>query len=426
MMTIFGRYLFRQAAGALILILSSLTGVVWIALALKQLNLITSEGQDSFTFLKMTTLALPNLMVLIAPIALLIASIHTLNRLNGDSELIVLTAAGATMWNVARPLLLLGMIVTMAVSAVNHVVMPWSLRRLQELVVQVRSDLISQVIQPGKFITPEHNLTFHIRERSQSGELFGILLTDSRDPKQSNSYLAERGNIIKQDKRSFLLMRTGHIVRQTDPRLPPQLIEFDTYAVDLDRFEKATGKPELRPRERYLDELLNPEADDAAYKRQPGHFRAELHERFSNPIYPLAFVMIALAFVGNAQSTRSNRTQSVVMAFALAIGFRLVGLATNNLVVLRESAVLLLYGLPLGAIVLSLVVMRVKARPKGGRSLMLRMTLEFERLTGRSTPDAVGPQVAAASQGAPKTAAALDVGGDAGVPAGGLLPTKVH
>ena len=45
--------------------------------------------------IKMTTLALPNLMAIIAPFSLLIASIHTLNRLNGDQELIVLTASGA-------------------------------------------------------------------------------------------------------------------------------------------------------------------------------------------------------------------------------------------------------------------------------------------------------------------------------------------
>ena len=94
--------------GALVLILLSLSGVVWIALALRQLNLVTTQGQDAWTFLAMTTLALPNLMALIAPIALLIAAIHTLNRLNGDSELIVLTAAGATIWTVARPLLRAG------------------------------------------------------------------------------------------------------------------------------------------------------------------------------------------------------------------------------------------------------------------------------------------------------------------------------
>jgi lipopolysaccharide export system permease protein len=401
-MTIFGRYLFRQAAGALLLILSSLTGVVWIALALRQLNLVTSEGQDTFTFLKMTTLALPNLMVLIAPIALLIASIHTLNRLNSDSELIVLTAAGATMWTIARPLLLLGILVSLAVSAVNHAIMPWSLRHLRDLATQVRTDLINQVIEPGKFASPEPSLTFHIRDRSLKGELYGILLNDTRDPKQNMSYLAERGNIVKQGGHAYLLMRTGHIVRRTDPKEPPQIIVFDTYAVDLNNLERATEKVDLKPRERYYAELANPPPDDPGFKRNPGHFRAELHERFASPLYPLAFVMLALAFVGQAQSTRTNKTQLLVIGFALAIGARLGGLAMNNLVVLRESAVPLLYAIPIGAILVATAVMWVRARPKGGPGLQLRLMLALEAripaLARRQAGKAVAAQTPHARQ----------------------------
>src|SRR5690349_4134671 len=78
------RYIFRQAAGSVVMILASLTGVVWIALALRQLNLVTSQGQDTWLFIKMTLLALPNLMALIAPVALLVSTIQVLNRLNGD------------------------------------------------------------------------------------------------------------------------------------------------------------------------------------------------------------------------------------------------------------------------------------------------------------------------------------------------------
>ena len=111
-MSIISRYVFRQAAGSLLIILLSLSGIVWIALALRQLNVVTSQGQDAWMLIKMTTLALPNLMAVIAPFALLIASIHTLNRLNGDSELIVLTAAGATIVSVARPLLFLAFLVS--------------------------------------------------------------------------------------------------------------------------------------------------------------------------------------------------------------------------------------------------------------------------------------------------------------------------
>ena len=83
-MRILSRYVFRQTAGALVLILVSLTGVTWIAVALRQLDLMTTQGQNVLSFLAMTTLAIPSMMALIAPIALLIASIHVLNRLNGQ------------------------------------------------------------------------------------------------------------------------------------------------------------------------------------------------------------------------------------------------------------------------------------------------------------------------------------------------------
>jgi lipopolysaccharide export system permease protein len=386
MTSIFDRYMFRQAAGALTLILLSLSGVVWIALALRQLNVVTSEGQSTATFLMMTTLALPNLMALIAPVALLVALIHTLTRLNGDSELIVLTASGATMWNVARPLLFLALLVSVAVSAINHYVMPWSLRELRTIIAQVRTDLIGQVIQPGVFNSPEANLTFHIRDRELNGDLLGVLMQDNRDPKQAVTVLAEKGVVQKVGATSFLYMTKGHIIRREDPKEPPQIIAFDTYAIDLDRFEKPGTAPELKPRERYYSELANPLPNDPDYKRQPGFFRAELHERFSSPLYPLAFVVIALAFVGQAQSTRQNRWKGIAAAVLSGFALRVAGLGINNLVVIDQKWTLLMYGWPLGAAVLGVLLIALKARPRPGRSLSERLSLALGDLWLRLRP----------------------------------------
>ena len=368
-MTIFARYVFRQAAGALILILASLGGIVWIGLALRELNVVTTSGQSGWTLLALTTLALPNLLAIIAPIALLIASIHTLNRLNSDSELIVLTASGATIWTTARPLLVLAAMVMAAVFAVNHVAMPWSLRQLRETVMQLRTDLLTQVIQPGKFSSPEAGLTLHIRERSANGELRGLIMDDNRNRKQSQSYLAEHGVIVKQDGTAYLVMREGHVVRRDDPNKAAEILAFDTYTVDLDNFEaKTQDAVDFKPRERYFGELIHPEPGSVTYKLTPGLFTAELHERFSNPLYPLAFVMIALAAAGRAQSTRQNRMQSLTAGFIAAIVCRLSGLAMNNIVVLNAGAVPLLYAIPLGAAAVStLLVIRGPGSLPGAR-----------------------------------------------------------
>jgi lipopolysaccharide export system permease protein len=355
-MTIFERYVFRQAAGALLIILLSLSGIVWVALALRQLNVVTSQGQDAWMLVKMTTLALPNLMAIIAPFSLLIATIHTLNRLNSDSELIVLTASGATTWSAARPLVLLSLLVALFVGFVNHLAMPWSMRLLRQYIVQVRTDILTQVIQPGQFSSPEDNLTFHIRERTLNGELLGLIVHDTRDKTQSQSYLAERGIIVKRQPSNYLVMSQGHIVRRTQKDEPAQIVAFDKYAVDLDRFEKKLDddNDDLKPRERYYSELVHPEPNSVAYRTGPGKFRAELHERSSNPLYPIAFALIALAAVGQAHSTRQSSMRPIATAFVLAAALRLGGLALNNIVILNASAVPLLYGLPLVAILLPL------------------------------------------------------------------------
>jgi lipopolysaccharide export system permease protein len=366
-MTIFERYVFRQAGGALLIIMLTLSGIVWVALALRQLNVVTTQGQDAWMLIKMTTLALPNLMAIIAPFSLLIAAIHTLNRLNGDSELIVLTASGATIWSAARPLILLAVLVSLGVSFVNHLAMPWSMRLLRQYIVQVRTDILTQVIQPGQFSSPEDNLTFHIRERTLNGELLGLIVHDTRDKAQSQSYLAERGIIVKREPSNFLIMSEGHILRRADKDEPAQIVAFDKYAVDLDRFEKKLDdNDDLKPRERYLSELLHPDPTSPSFISSPGKFRAELHERSSNPLYPIAFTLIALAAVGQAHSTRQSSIQLVALAFVLAAALRLGGLALNNIVVLNAAAVPLLYALPLAAILMPLWVIE-RARRKLAR-----------------------------------------------------------
>jgi lipopolysaccharide export system permease protein len=363
-MTIFERYVFRQAGSALLIILLSLSGVVWVALALRQLNVVTSQGQDVGLLSKMTTLALPNLMAIIAPFSLLIACIHTLNRLNRDSELIVLTASGGTIWRAAKPLMALALLVALGVAFVNHLGMPWSLKLLREYIVQVRANILTQVIQPGSFSSPEEGLTFHIRERAPNEELLGLIVHDTRNKELNQSYLSERAVIVQRPPSNYLVMSKGHIVRRTDKDEPAQVIAFEKYAVDLDQFEKKMDDDgeDLKPRERYLGELLYPEASSKSYLKAPGKFRAELHERFSNPLYPLAFALIALAAVGQAHSTRQNRVQQVAIAFVLAAILRLGGLALNNVVVLNEAATPLLYALPLSAMLAALMLMEQARR----------------------------------------------------------------
>jgi len=363
-MDIIGRYIFRQTASSLVMILTTLTLVVWMTTALRQISLVTNQGQSLIIFLKITLLAMPNLIAIVAPVALLISALHSLNRLSGDSELIVLSAAGSTAWRVMKPYVLLALLVSAFTAYANADLAPRSMRILRDYAIKVRTDLISQVLQPGKFSSPESGLTMHIAERAGNGDLLGLMIHDERDTSQIMTYLAETGRIVKQeDGRALLIMRNGHIQRQNGKSKAVQIIVFDSYLFDISQFGPKEGSRDFKPRERYLSELLNPDVGDKFYQQNAGKFRSELHDRLSNPLYPILFVLIVGVYLGYPRTTRDGRMQSLFAAFAVAAGLRVVGLAGVNMLTKSMTGAWIVWGVPLIGIAVALAMIHYEIRP---------------------------------------------------------------
>src|ERR1700722_9472548 len=100
-----GRYIFRTTLGAFLLVLVSVTLLMWITQALRDIDLMTNEGQNILVFIGITGLIIPLLILIIAPVAFMVAMAYVLNKLATDSELIVMNAAGMSPWHLFRPFL---------------------------------------------------------------------------------------------------------------------------------------------------------------------------------------------------------------------------------------------------------------------------------------------------------------------------------
>ncbi|WKW51636.1 LPS export ABC transporter permease LptF [Rhodomicrobium lacus] len=352
------RYIFRQTASALIMILVSLTLIVWLTSLLREIKLLTAQGQTFLLFLQITALAIPNLIVTVAPVAFLIAALHSLNRLSGDSELIVLSAAGSSVWRLLSPYLFLAVVVSMCVLTANLFVLPKAARLLGDTVSQVRADVLSQVIQPGEFSDLEPGLTFHMRAKSDDGELLGVVVRDERDPKSVTTVIAERGQILQDEGRASMMLHDGKIIRQQGGKTAAQIVDFTSYGFDIGDFSAKQGVRERKPRERDIGELLYPDKESPAYTNNKGAFRSEIHERFSGAIYPIAFAIIAVMYLGRPKTTREGRAGNLFTAFALGAAIRIVGIAGVNIVGKKAWALGLIYGIPVAVIAGGLVMLR--------------------------------------------------------------------
>jgi lipopolysaccharide export system permease protein len=352
------RYIFRQTASALLMILISLTLIVWLTSVLREIKLLTSEGQTFILFLKITALAIPNLIVTVAPIAYLIACLHTLNRLNGDSELIVLSASGASVWRRLFPYFTLGTIVAAAIFAANLFVLPQAARLLGDYVSQVRADLLSQVLQPGEFSDIEAGLTIHVRDKDQNGHLLGVVVHDERDKKTSNTIVAERGEVVSEGGRAEMDLYDGQILRQQEEKPNVQFIVFKTYSFDMGDFTAKAGQREAKVQERSLEELLYPDRDSAYYKANAAAITSEFHQRLSRPVYPFVYALIAVLYLGRPRTTREGRASLFFTAFVIGAALFAAGIAGVNMVGKNLAGLALIYGVPAALALLVIVMLR--------------------------------------------------------------------
>jgi lipopolysaccharide export system permease protein len=345
-MTQIERYIFRIAFGAFMACLVGLTAVIWITQALRELDLLTGKGQTFVVFMIATGLSLPALIAIIAPLAVFIAGIYTLNRLNNDSELIVMNAAGMAPGRLMRPFLLLSGGVSIVVAVMTLWLIPASFNQLRDLITQIRADFVTTLVREGQFTRLESGVTFSFRERSGEA-LLGIFMQDRRDPESTIVYIAEAGQVASVDENSYLVLEQGSIHRQTTNARDSSIVAFDRYAVDLSSFMTASGPVQYKPRERSTDQLLFPDREDPYYIALEGRFRSELHDRLTAWLYPLAMMGIAFVALGNARTTRQGRGVAIAGAIVAVVVFRIGGFAASSALRGSPGAVVAVWGVPI-------------------------------------------------------------------------------
>jgi lipopolysaccharide export system permease protein len=337
------KYIFRTTLASFALVLVSLTGVIWITQALRGIDLMTSQGQTIRTFLGITSLVIPALVLIIAPIALMIAISHTLNKLATDSEIIVMNAAGFSPFRLFRPFLYATIVVAILVAFIATYLAPDGMRRIKQWDAEITADVLTNILQPGRFAQLDQNLTIRIRERQPGGVLVGIFVDDRRNPDERVSIIADHGTVLRNDKGSFLVLEDGNLERFEIGKRDPAMVAFGRYAFDMSKFSNMGRDVALGIRERYLWELVSPSPDDPIYQQIPGQFRAEMHDRFMAPIYPFAFAALTFAFLGAPRTTRQSRNFSISNSILTVFGLRIAGFACSVMAVKSSVAPIVQY-----------------------------------------------------------------------------------
>src|SRR3982075_1603685 len=102
-MRLIDRYLLRQLLGPTLLATAALTAVALLSQSLSGLDYIVNQRQSALVCLKITLLAMPQLLNMVMPIAVFVSALVALNRLHTEQEIVVCFAGGMSRWRVISP-----------------------------------------------------------------------------------------------------------------------------------------------------------------------------------------------------------------------------------------------------------------------------------------------------------------------------------
>ena len=343
-------YVLMQLLGPVALLALLLTGVIWLVNSLPYLDLVINRGQSALTFLYLVLLILPTLLAIIMPLAFYFATLVTLQRLQGDSELIAMTSAGYSLRQLAMPVLGCAAIVMVLTYACVLYLMPAGQRALRDKVMDIRADMAGALINEGEFNTSQQGLTVFIRQLGSKGEINGILVHDSRERARPVTYIAEKGILAQTPAGTRLIMLDGTVETSAQGGKQLQVLHFESYTINLDQFSGPARYTLRKMPERYLNELFWPPESQGLTPRIRDQFFAEAHNRIAQPLYCIAFGLIALAAVARGRRQRGSVALRLTIASLAAGALRIAGYGVMGMAQRNPPLVALFYLLPvLGA-----------------------------------------------------------------------------
>ena len=137
--------------------------------------------------------------------------------------------------------------------------------------------------------------------------------------------------------------------------------------MDLGEFAQREGARWREPRERFVDELLDPDSEGA--ERMRSKFLSEAHNRIVSPLFAYTFAAIGLAALLLGNVDRRGQWRRILVAIVAAVAFEALALFLVNATAKSSNLIPLMYLSPVLATAAAIAVLRGRLpRFLGGRT----------------------------------------------------------
>ncbi|MEP6850656.1 MAG: LptF/LptG family permease [Acidobacteriota bacterium] len=131
---------------------------------------------------QLTLALIPNVIAFTCPMAILVGTIIGLSRMQGDSELIAIRAAGVGNFQITVPIVVLGILLSVFAFFVNLKGVPFAARMVRSVALQTAIKKLESPIEPGVFNSEVAGYTIYVKGGDlQTGKWKNIFIYNEDD-----------------------------------------------------------------------------------------------------------------------------------------------------------------------------------------------------------------------------------------------------
>ncbi len=302
------RYLLREIAVPTFLALVVFTFVLLMGRMLRLVEMVVTRGVPFTEIFQLFLYLLPSFLVITLPLSCLLGVLLGFGRLSGDGEVVALKSSGISLYDMLRPVLFFALLVSGVTAALTLWAEPGANTAFRNQVFEIAANRASIGIQPRIFNSDFDGLVLYTEEMDErTSVMSGIFISDDRLQRAPATINAARGRLFA-DRDTLTL--TLHLEDGSIHRRPPaahedyQTIRFASYDINLSMGERVQEGRPRRDKELKLGELLKARGAAETDLRRAS-LTAEIHRRFSLPLAPVLFALVAVPL--GIQNQRSGR-----------------------------------------------------------------------------------------------------------------------
>lgn len=326
------RYLFSQYFQVTALVLLCLVTVVWINQAINLLELVVNKGAPIIDFLILSILAFPLWLLEALPIALFIAILWVISKIQSDRELVVMQAVGVNDRQFALAPVSLAVLFTLFQIFNSVYLLPASFGEFKQRQIDLRNAIPSILLQDRVFVDLAPELTIYIDERLSKNTVRNVFIQDARDEAKVITLTASHGVFDLENGRPVLILENGERSELSDGQTASASLLFQQYKLYFARtFNSTNSTRTIDMNEDSISNLLNPEK--ATMARFITQRQSYAHYRIAVPFLSLTLALIAVAGMTRGRLRDEHKSKRIWLTIAAAILVETIFITSRSLAV---------------------------------------------------------------------------------------------